>query len=1234
MEPGDTIRTLSEMTDEAKFERLATAVLREAVPEYASLLHPGVNQAGKTIKSPVDGISFVPGAQPPHMITAHHTTAARNSLQKKWLHDPATVKPRRRRKPTMPPGDIIKAVALFDEETKRMPGLRCTLALTTNREPSGELVREAHAYAAARALQIDIWSVSRLAHFLDNNSSGQWLRQQHLGIHQQKISGELLAKLSRDSLDAHRPSGDLSAWVARKLDRVIADAEHQDVLFVLAESGLGKSVACYKKLEQHVASGGFGLILDHQLIAASLTIEQAIDAALRQLHSHLIQNAGCDALALCSADRPFLAVIEDVNKSGQARLLAERLAKWAMGGTETNASAQPSVTGSDRKKWRLFCPLWPSVVASLDDNARKSVQRLAIIGNCFEPAEGREAVQRHAEASSLQLSELEADGISDALGHDPLLIALREPGKVPRPERVIDEFIDSSVSRLAQARGERTAGDYRLALRSLASILLIHRELNPRWQSISAWLALEPDTLAALRHLVNFGEIISLSGRPADEALSFRHDRVRDVLFADAIAEMMETGSLTDELLEEPYFAEVIGAALLRDAIPEQIVGRIQDTNPLALLHALRLFREPTVAIHDTILAAIDHWLAEPRTHDSRNPHLRWEALAILSETESSKAVAIVRQFKDHAWPKWQALFRNGDLAGGLQLCLDVEPGVGAPWRDRQIEHAKIRFGAGLRQALDQVLRLPNLEQGARTGALRLAGYLTDPQLAQAIEASWNLDADKDRHLADYLWAAAQSCGSDPDRFLRPICDAWAALPNSRTDNSMPSSREQLASDTVRFAFQKLVPVSAIGYFTRRAATDDLRWPITYMLHGVDHPDAIEFVVRELAESDRTLAGTNMFSPFSLTATGDWERGEEDKERSMSQQTRDRLLVLWQNTASDKYMRRQAFRFWAAANRVNDLEVLRAVDPVDDLADSALWQRLRRSDHTTMPMLLAKLKDSDRGNWWHLAHFVWSNELASALEEELVQRGASVARDWDATFRTDRPIYDQIMRLPSPEAEALLVRHWDHLRFSPLFVQTGLYVATPRLLELVKQTVEDCPMPAGLFEHIGIHYGLHMKGRIGVTHAVQVEALVPYLDHMDEHAIFNFWEVCNSRGWLDLRREHFDARLDRKYRRRDFDDDRIATLFDKLIQDKHIYWIDREIEDIINSGVTADHLMGVLGKWLSARTTFDALRLAAMVIVHAGSRKDLGLLNISVAQQDADNLIADTRFAVRRRRLR
>jgi hypothetical protein len=241
-----TARLLAEMSDEGRFENLATAVLREADKRYASLVHPGVNVEGKTVKAPLDGITFVPGAQPAHLIAVHHTTTKASDLKSKWLHDPATVKPRRGNRPTAPAGDLVKTATIIVEERVRNPGLEVTLVLTTNHEPSVELVRELHDAAKQHAITIDLWPRSRLAHFLDR-PQGQWLRHTFLGIEPEHLSRELLAKLSHDSARNFKPADDQSdAWVGRSLDRILEDARN-DIVFVVAESGFGKSVACYKK---------------------------------------------------------------------------------------------------------------------------------------------------------------------------------------------------------------------------------------------------------------------------------------------------------------------------------------------------------------------------------------------------------------------------------------------------------------------------------------------------------------------------------------------------------------------------------------------------------------------------------------------------------------------------------------------------------------------------------------------------------------------------------------------------------------------------------------------------------------------------------------------------------------------------------------------------------------------------------------------------------------------------
>jgi hypothetical protein len=109
-------------------------------------------------------------------------------------------------------------------------------------------------------------------------------------------------------------------------------------------------------LAQHVASGGFGLILPYQTIASSLTVEQAIDAALRRLHPHLIQSAGLDALTLCSADRPFLAVVEDINKSAA---LTFSLAIHAREARETNPLEPADFFLAISVRSERCCAGWP-----------------------------------------------------------------------------------------------------------------------------------------------------------------------------------------------------------------------------------------------------------------------------------------------------------------------------------------------------------------------------------------------------------------------------------------------------------------------------------------------------------------------------------------------------------------------------------------------------------------------------------------------------------------------------------------------------------------------------------------------------------------------------------------------------------------------------------------------------------------------------------------------------------
>src|SRR6185295_8375750 len=118
-----------------------------------------------------------------------------------------------------------------------------------------------------------------------------------------------------------------------------------------------------------------------------------------------------------------------------------------------------------------------------------------------------------------------------------------------------------------------------------------------------------------------------------------------------------------------------------------------------------------------------------------------------------------------------------------------------------------------------------------------------------------------------------------------------------------------------------------------------------------------------------------------------------------------------------------------------------------------------------------------------------------------------------------------LLEIPAADAEALLLRHWERLRYRRLFVQAALGVATPRCCELVASTVRDCPDPRRLLEYFADHCGLRTVGRGQQFGFRQLEAILPYLDLFSDYTLNDLWVYCNEQRWFDFRRCHLDPRL-------------------------------------------------------------------------------------------------------------
>ena len=1185
---------LKGMTDQGLFERLASAVLREAEPRYSTLAHTGLNSSGKTITDPLDGICILPGPESPHLVAFHHTTAARSKLRSKWLSGD------RRNL-----GDVTKTVERIIDERRRRPDLRATLVLTSTEGPASKLVSDVHAVGLESDLEIDLWDPSRLAHFLDNNPRGQWLRKKYLGIAQELLSAELFRDLAKKSLAAHRPPDDPATWVPRELDDRIASELRSGVTFLVAASGLGKTVACHRALAAHIEAGGLGIVLPPELVAANVDLDRALGEALGQLHAAL-DALSPSPLSFGTVSTPVLVIVEDVNRATDTRHLVERLASWSW--------ARSGDEEAGRNHWRLICPLWPEQLATLADPLRRAIESRIVVADRFSDQEAREAVVTRALVAGVQLSQLEATGIARSLGNDPLLIGLHEGAGDADPDRTIGDYVGSCLTRVEHRDGSCSATELRMALRVLAGEMLVRRRLNVRWDDAVCWPALRGDASERITRVAHAGELVRFEGPAEAQTLAFRHDRVRQWVLADAVVHLEREDALADDVLSDPFFADVVGAALDRARAVPHFLARVKSASPLALFEALRLSAIAGTHHHSAVAEAIASWIEDPVSRGRSTASLRMEAMAKLSETDSPLVPGLARKIPDATITRSLALLRNGDVVGGVNLCCNLEPGVGAPWRDVQVAHALARHGPGLTARLDAFLRGAALNDLGRLGALRLAGHFQDPTLAGAVAACWDSDPNRSARLGDYLWAFAQTCGDEAEVYLAPVLDMWAALPDKPDRPGFPSPRDDLAAESVRWAFHRWPPVCAIGYLIDRAVRDDcLRWPITYLLHGLDHPEALRFTVREFAGE----------SPFGR---GDTWRHAQDQGRPMSARSREVLLKMFVDDGEDEETRLTAFDFWAATRGLHDMKDLAGVKLDGTIGDRVLRARLERGDRAAVPALIEKLETQEGEYWWWHARHCPTKELTAVIRSALDERGKRVARHWNESYFLDAVLCEVFVRMAVSEAEEILLDHWRHLRYAARFVHAALFIATPRLQDVAGIAIAECPEPATLMSHIGIHFGILRSDHPGLSHEEQIRALAPHCDFISASDLRRFWHECHARGWYALRRELLDARVDEAWT-----PSRASDELDEILNEGR--WVDIWVKSKRKADVRWEEIVSTLIGWLDRHPTEDALELVAGVIAQEGTRADLARLRTLAEghSESARQVLADTSFAVRRR---
>lgn len=1212
--PGQRTRAaLENITDDGQFEEIATAVLRITEPLCHGLAHPGTNARGRTKKSPVDAVTYAPG-DPNHLIIVHHTVAEK--LGPKWLLDPATVRRSTRSKSEPVAGDVVKTIDLVRQRRRRNPRLKATLILTTNREIDEDLMSDAVAVGAEAELTIDFWSGARIAHVLDHTPDGQWVRRNALGVTQVLLSPALLADISRRSLLSFRAGDDAEKRVPREFEDKL-QMEVRRLTLVVGPSGFGKTVACHRALIAHVERGGFGLVLDHRHIQASASLEQAVQAGLKDFEPELASSVS--ALALASQDFPLLLLVEDVSRSAEPGRLLDKLVQWTGGDSSGGGKSHAAV--------RLICPVWPHLLSLGSSALERSRESATFKTPKLSLSEARDAVHKAAEVEGEALSIGQADAIANALEGDPLLIGLNRNWERPDAASVIAEFVDAAILRSCSGSPVRAISACQ-AFDTLGREMLLRRHLNLGWTDVLAWGLTETE-IDRLETIITSGELMWLEGTKG--RIQFRHDRIKAWLLARAATELKQSAGLDDDLVAEPAFAEIMGDCLVLDGASNDLIGRIVLLNPLALFACLaRPGALPTEA-RLAVAEAAKAWLKTDEARGRAHENLRWEAMNALEYGYADHIPAVVDCFPKPNAAALVAKFRSGDVEGGLAVCQRYGLRSIAYWLARPIQAVQEMKGPALCEELSELLLTSEGGSDRRRAALILAGAIGDPALIAAVNSMWSLGQDQDGLLREYFWAFSRcATPSLAANILDPVCARWAALPAPKGPDEDHDGMTiwDFAAYDIREAFDRLPPEGALDYFIRRAQSDDLAWPIQYMLHRLDHPKAVCFIV-DVLEDVRRGSTTAYFTSSlrSLHVRGLWD----ETNRPMSPVSRVELRTIWSDVALDAHRRIVAFDWWAASQDPRDLAHIRALENDAVLGDRALQNRMERGDVSAHPAFVEKLRSEDSNGWWWYARFGWSPLIAQALDSKLATLSDADNPSGLDSIDIGYTIAEILISIARTEAENILLRHWSLLSRDRKFIQVALFVGTPALMRLAEAAIAGHADPKMLFEHLSMTWGIRHNGHDGLQRAEQVEALAPYINLVESSDLSALAENCDRRGWFELRRKHLDPWMPETQRARTRAE--LAHEMDRALG--RPFPMDFTLDHALEAGLDPSDVLATLAGWLPEQPSSDGLRVASDVIQHLGRREDVDLLELwpgddQIARATA---ISNSRFAVARRTL-
>lgn len=1202
-----TAIAIKNITDRALYERIVNAILRHKYSDLENLIESGINAYGETVKDPLDGFCQTSSG---NYAFIEHTTDDTN-LDLKWLYDHQNYKGKG--KPTRPEGDLIKAIKKADAIRKSVPEAKFTVYLTTNQDVKSSLWEDVIKIAVPSNVTVELVELKIIAHFLDNDPKGQYIRKQLLNIDQELLSIELLREIQIECQKQYANSNFIESsktiyeWNLSELITLL-DQKKNYLTFIHSESGYGKSTLCYSLIEKISSEGGLCFRVDEHVLKHSISFLNLMEQLIHQNREKIFFNA--DSKTLISTNRITL-IVDDINNSDDPIYIFEKLLTWT-----SNLEQDPN--------FNIVCPILPRNFSLL--SGKSKINGDFNIFQIKKPSEkiANEIAKLWFHNNNIQVSAFDLKQIIQNSGCDPLLLNLAMQLTLEKKciihsttEDIIKTFV---IEKITAANFRQTIHEHKInyLLEKIGLCLLINKCVDPEYAQLIGWLNDQElttfvDGLATDKVLLYFDTV----GK-----MQFRHDRIRDYFLCEGMKVALARYQDHLDIIRDQYFSRILGLAIASSDLCQTDLENLVFIVPQASFNALKYLQNNDRSdSREKLLDAIEKWKMDP-AFQSENAVVLSFIISDLMQSDIKDINRVLRNFNDNN-AIFATKFRNGDLLGAILYFSsypDFEPSYGNKYRDMLVEHAAIHHKKTLTQELVLLLKNPAISNNVLKGGLLLAGYLKAEELGTIIIDLWNLYPNDELFL-HYFWSFLNCVNEQNKEKLRYSLD-YVGKFNKGCGTQIDvygnlSSDLAIKLSTIQW---RLTDEQILIISEYRTEYPDL---INRILREIDHPVALKITVDHLSTK---LDDTPPGAQFSFTQVEDYWNYSRSNYR-LRKESSDFLLSYWQDQENSDKQRRIAYRFWVNNAPLEQLIFqLREINKSDLLYNDSIIRRIYNGDPTAFNEYIQLCKENPRHI--NIIYRIWKSELI----KELIELVRNVQFNDELMYN----IHSALINIPTIDAEIIIIELWALIGNSYLAVQLALYVATEKTISLADQVIKNSGEPKDLFKYISVSYSLYTsKGgeRISIE---KLDVLKPYIKYLTKDSLKVIANLCLRLGYINWLKEVLKPFLDNDYYKQlvPTRDDLLSELLEAIKTNRYQYWLsDLETRNI-------DHRLVIetirdFSKQIHTNQQFYVLSL---LIREIGSRNDLKLLeNIKFDGANLENMqdfITGTTYAVNSRTLK